>query len=798
MSGYTRLRDKRRHPFTEADIYQCISSTASVDQLKAVQGACKAVRRPLTPSPVSGLLGVPPQDSIKVETRPAPVFLQAEAMEKLSAEEEQGPLVALEDKIDSTSFFDREDAENFRLPCTAATRPTATDSDRVCPINDHLPICNELLFHVGMELREKRGGSLSLVCFRPTEPNVMPPRDADMHRSNTFLRWLLRTHVCIDGLKLQCRCLTAHSHIFLEELPDNSRLKRLKVLCPCGDNVQTHLAALLPRLRCLKELYCHVSPSRDVLVAAISAFLRNTTCLTSLVFQACFENNQPPQTFIDALATNTTLKYLEMWANWNTAEPPGRLGAYVKSNGLLTNLNLFGEETDREEFLLEEALVCNSTLSTLRIGRLCGGERTVRFLTRILTECTGLKKLTLGGLRDEYVNISEATLSRCVDSMAENDTLDELELSYSLWHPTNWVAFFAFLPKNKHLKKLEVYTMLHGDYETHPPVLEALAQTDSSGRVSFGSYTHKTAEVGLMRFRAFSGVQIYGETNVRVNALQRLPSLDHFTSVTIAPFETDQRLLYSAAKYIRATTVLRKLSLLVIDPAGDAPSSCWELLFESISSNRSITDLCISGSDNFSYAGHVARTVALSRRITRASYSECRDKWNPNGFLLPLSKAIGENYNLLKFRLSFFAKMDAEARCCWFTIREATRRNSGLVELASAFNQTAALDWYTANAMEKVSGNAALVRELAEKEGIAADEVARMLRSRLMSIDGMHDFMRLTGVVKESVTCAPPVDVCSFQLQDLNNDCWRLVRRYLSFDDVKRFTVGKPDDTNAS
>ncbi|KAH7946531.1 hypothetical protein HPB52_000695 [Rhipicephalus sanguineus] len=105
---------------------------------------------------------------------------------------------------------------------------------------------------------------------------------------------------------------------------------------------------------------------------------------------------------------------------------------------------------------------------------------------------------------------------------------------------------------------------------------------------------------------------------------------------------------------------------------------------------------------------------------------------------------------------------------------------------------------YTANAMEKVCGSAALVKELAEKEGIAADEVTRMLRSRLMSVDGMHDFMRLTGVVKESVTCAPPVEGCSFQLQDLNNDCWRLVRRYLSFDDVKRFTVGKPDDTKAS
>ncbi|KAH7944124.1 hypothetical protein HPB52_016340 [Rhipicephalus sanguineus] len=70
-----------------------------------------------------------------------------------------------------------------------------------------------------------------------------------------------------------------------------------------------------------------------------------------------------------------------------------------------------------------------------------------------------------------------------------------------------------------------------------------------------------------------------------------------------------------------------------------------------------------------------------------------------------------------------------------------------------------------------------------------------MVRSRLRSVDGLHDFMRLTGVVKERVTCVPPVDDCGTQLQDLGNDCWRLLRRYLSFDDVKRFTVGTLDNT---
>ncbi|KAL3203549.1 hypothetical protein MRX96_011919 [Rhipicephalus microplus] len=176
----------------------------------------------------------------------------------------------------------------------------------------------------------------------------------------------------------------------------------------------------------------------------------------------------------------------------------------------------------------------------------------------------------------------------------------------------------------------------------------------------------------------------------------------------------------------------------------------------------------------------------------------CRDstRRSPNGFLLQLARALGENYNLCKVRLSNLTKMNAEARRCWFTVREVTRKNSGLVKRAGAVITSGTLDWYTTNALEKVSRRPALVKELAEKEGIAVDEVARMLRSRLVSVDGMQDFMKLTGVVKTRVTCTPAAEDCGFQLEYLNDDCWRLVRRYLSFDDVKRFNVACRLDDN--
>ncbi|KAL3193354.1 hypothetical protein MRX96_017586 [Rhipicephalus microplus] len=79
--------------------------------------------------------------------------------------------------------------------------------------------------------------------------------------------------------------------------------------------------------------------------------------------------------------------------------------------------------------------------------------------------------------------------------------------------------------------------------------------------------------------------------------------------------------------------------------------------------------------------------------------------------------------------------------------------------------------------------------ELAQKTGVTTAEVAGVLRSRLGTLSGLHDFLRLADVVEECVTCAPPVEGCGMQLHDLNDDCWRLARNYLSFDNVKPYYV---------
>ncbi|KAL1479128.1 hypothetical protein MTO96_052119 [Rhipicephalus appendiculatus] len=591
----------------------------------------------------------------------------------------------------ATSIFDRAVAERFRLPCAADT-PTATLNDQGCPIKDYLHICNELLFHIGLELREQRGGSLSLVSFDATVARVAPPTDVDLYRTKTFLRWLIRTHVCITSLMLQGEWVTAHSEIIFEELPQNTRLKKLSMRFPSEDTSQTHIATLLPRLRFLEELILSNSPRTDAFLEAVSELLSTTTCLRSLAVHTRY-SGQPPKAFMDALAVNSTLKTFELWANWCAAMPPGTLGKYVTSDRLLTKLVLTGDNDDRQESLLEECLVRNSSLSTLQICSVCGGESTARFLTKILAECPGLKTLALGKARDVFINISDATLTLCAEALAANETLEELTLPHTLWHSKNWIAFLDFLPRNKHLRSLEISSGGTSNHVTTSDVIEVLACVSSSPRAHFNVALGGHV-LSVIHLRAFSRMKLSGGESLQLRVLQRLPALDHFKDLWIDVHEAGQPLFSALANYIRATTVLRRLILTVTNPSLAAtmvPLSCWTgLLLESLSANTSIAHVDIRGRGDFQYNESLARTIGHSRSITRVTF-RLNAPGNADEFVFHLSAALGGNYNLLK--MSFFGvNLSIKARRSLFRIRETLRRNSGFLELAAACKDTGHLD----------------------------------------------------------------------------------------------------------
>ncbi|KAL1470264.1 hypothetical protein MTO96_024433 [Rhipicephalus appendiculatus] len=91
---------------------------------------------------------------------------------------------------------------------------------------------------------------------------------------------------------------------------------------------------------------------------------------------------------------------------------------------------------------------------------------------------------------------------------------------------------------------------------------------------------------------------------------------------------------------------------------------------------------------------------------------------------------------------------------------------------------------YVTTAVDRVARYPALLDEVASTDKLHKAELAFLVRDHLMATQSMDGFMRFVGVVKERVVCHLDEDG-HLRLDDLNEDCWSLVRRYLVTDDVK-------------
>ncbi|KAL3196813.1 hypothetical protein MRX96_045084 [Rhipicephalus microplus] len=151
-------------------------------------------------------------------------------------------------------------------------------------------------------------------------------------------------------------------------------------------------------------------------------------------------------------------------------------------------------------------------------------------------------------------------------------------------------------------------------------------------------------------------------------------------------------------------------------------------------------------------------------------------------FLRGMSADISQNDSLCSACL-FVPSEDRNSRSLWFVVANTARRNTGYVARAAQFMNRRRCDTPCAAALDRVYRNPALVAELSKVLSISEADAVVAVRQRFRSIEGMHEFMRLAGVVKARVTCHPRDDGRA-QLDALDEHCWARVRRYLQLDDV--------------
>ncbi|KAH7976083.1 hypothetical protein HPB52_008624 [Rhipicephalus sanguineus] len=243
------------------------------------------------------------------------------------------------------------------------------------------------------------------------------------------------------------------------------------------------------------------------------------------------------------------------------------------------------------------------------------------------------------------------------------------------------------------------------------------------------------------------------------------------------------------AEFLRSTTTLQRLEVradnaVLVHPDGQNP--CWNVILESLSQNRSLrrldAALCDMGTRD---AGDLADSVKRNTCIRRL-YLDDMLKANATAFFRRLSKDIEENYRLTA--VDYNGHIDEDAVSDWLAVKATTWRNCGLVARAARIKQASHFDRYVTRAVDRVSRYPALLDEVARSAKLDQAELAVLVRDRLRQIRSLDGFMRVAGVVKERVICHPTADGRT-QLDDLNEDCWSHVRRYLATDDVKHGAV---------
>ncbi|XP_050031776.1 uncharacterized protein [Dermacentor andersoni] len=673
-------------------------------------------------------------------------------------------------------------ATDLFVPCTAG-------EDKTCQIVDKLSTWNELLHGSQFELREmpETAGQLFLQNF----PDVLPTTgnfDAlRMPQHPDLIGWLLRTHRCIACVCLKLSVAGVTSFAVLDTLRHSSGTKTVTLRFQDMKSLDAAFE-VIPSLTRIEELHCasciRYEAAPQGFVAALSTLLQASSSLKSL-YLSFFQLIGPvaDTLFTGLLLNKDKLKELYLLDSEIMCDSyPHALNEYLATTTALKRLAVEMANEVVQKALLE-GILKNRSIDKLLIGGLIENEESPGIVAALIRENTVISSLSIS-LRDDPAVGPLSVYSCWVPPLIKNDTLQEVSFPLKTFRPSEWASFIRALPNKENLKKVNI----NAEFD-HRQFLPVYAEVESLGleeKVSVTFYSF-ARDVDLLHCKAISKIELSAEEpdDRLVAALRVLPNFRHVTDLSIDLWSSRMTLFLALARYLSSTTTLRHLALNVgwdVAVESEGTSPWWSAVPESLARNESLRQLRV-------YAKHLstpdiealADSLKRSRTIRFAEFIDVPNN-GASVFVRRLSVDIADNWTLLRVVCGYF--IDADRTGDWFAVNEATRRNSGLVARAARFLKASHFDRYVTGALERVSRYPVLLDEVARQAYIDQSEIVGLVRERLKRTETLDGFMRAAGVVRERVVCHPPDDG-RMQLDDLIEDCWRNVRRYLVADDVK-------------
>lgn len=668
---------------------------------------------------------------------------------------------------------------DFRATCTAS-------DNRMCHVVHKLSAWNELLFAARFELRELPGtfGMLSLQnVYEPSGGNAPASGDEQFLRGCLVISWLLARHRCVISFQAPATLLEnkGATVALCDALRKNSWLRNLKLEWP--DSATGEVCATVEGLTSLEELECSLSTCfPGALAEALGKLVRSSPSLVVLRLSCLSILENRIKSILETIATSHTLKEFildgVLVRRRYHPDPP----KYQMIGAALTTLEMPVGNKCVQKFLLED-IAENRTIRKLTLTMFIPNEESIKLVEKIFRDNNVLLNFSLISPSAYLAREYQAVYDRWIDALRENRTLEELTLPFLIWSLQSWSTFFQMLSAKISLKKLHIQRSL-AIADNLPSLCEALVASGAEEKVSLGSYD-VVRSTDLIKCKSFKQIFLYWQECelVRISVLSQLPQCSHLTQVGIGLSGRDLALYSAMAEYLRVTSQLEVLCLNVLcTNKADEPSTRWTVMFEPLSQNAGIRKLVVYlDSPNKEDYEELADAVTRSRSIRRFEFKD-QSHANIGIFSRRLSRSIVDNYTLL--RVGFRTQVDADSMECWFAVSETTRRNFSVLARATRFVKAGEFDRHVAAALERLYQYPALMKELAKLTKIDKAEIVASVRDRVHSIRSIHEFMRITGVVRERVACHPRGD-SRMQLDELNEDCWGHVRRYLTVDDVK-------------
>ncbi|KAH7949386.1 hypothetical protein HPB49_009285 [Dermacentor silvarum] len=663
-----------------------------------------------------------------------------------SAEPVQRSRIPLADLDCLISTFTRT-AIDYRMPCTAA-------EGRTCQILSSVSVWNEALCQAKMELKQvpKTPGHLAVTSIDGT--CVRDHSIENLHRAATLLHWLLMEHRCITVVELSGCRLNIYEGLLCDALQQNTSVKKLN-LREMGDlGPHKDICMAISCMTRLEELACDaISQCRETFASVLSILIRTTESLRVLHIANLRIVGKDGITFLTALSANSTIADISLHGVVATArrrDDSSPFREYLKNTCTLTKLSISGYGVDLKNSLRDVflGLFENKTVTAAHFNDVSLCAESCELVTRILQQDMVFLSLEVH-FRSYEMDRLQATFDSWLVSLKKNETVEELALPYHIWNQKQWESFFLAMRRKGLPKKVTIGGSFAG---VDQGLCRAIMETGVEGNVLFANWFGRDdyrSNFEILRCRAFSDIRatsfdLAGRQTLPT-FMQTLSTLSHVTTVRleINAAHYDEALASALRHYIGSTTTLRVLELKTLRWNEDV-----KLLADAVKSSRSIRRFCF-------------RTTVATATV----------------FLQYFSVNIDSNYVLLDFMIPVCMEET------WFRVREVARRNHNLVALASHVRPGFNCDKRVAAALERVIHHPALVAEVAEVTAVSEAEATDTIRAAIRTFEGLHDFMRLAGVVRERVTCHPRGDG-STQLDDLNDYCWRSVRRYVSLDDV--------------